>query len=76
MLRTRRLGRDDATAAVAAAHGRGTGPALFAGASDAYVTAVCGDGEALALVELACDDRPLTVRDFVARFGTGPIHIS
>ena len=76
VLRTRRLGPDDATAAGAAAHGRAAGPVLVAGASDAHVTAVCGDGEALALVELACDGQPLTVREFVARFGTGPIHIS
>ena len=72
VLRTRRLGRHDG----AAAHGRAAGPVLLAGASDAYVTAICGDGEALALIELACDGRPLSVREFVARFGTGPIHIS
>jgi methionyl-tRNA formyltransferase len=72
VLRTRRLGRH----AGEAAHGRAAGPALLAGANDTHVTAVCGDGEALALVELACDDRPLTVREFVARFGTGPLHVS
>jgi methionyl-tRNA formyltransferase len=72
VLRTRRLGRYPG----AAAHGRAAGPALLAGASDPHVTAVCRDGEALALLELACDGRPLTVREFVARFGTGPLHIS
>ena len=73
VLRTRRLGRDSGAAATA--HGR-SGPALIAGANAPHVTAVCGDGEALALLELALDGRPLTVREFVARFGTGPIHIS
>ena len=74
VLRTRRLGRDTDTTA-ATAHGR-SGPALVAGANAPHVTAVCGDGEALALIELALDGNPLTVREFVARFGTGPIHIS
>jgi methionyl-tRNA formyltransferase len=73
VLRTRRLGRD--AGAAATAHGR-SGPALVAAANAPHVTAVCGDGEALALVELALDGHPLTVREFVARFGTGPIHIS
>jgi methionyl-tRNA formyltransferase len=73
VLRTRRLGRD--AGAAATAHGR-SGPALIAAANAPHVTAVCGDGEALALVELALDGHPLTVREFVARFGTGPIHIS
>ena len=73
VLRTRRLGRD--AGAAATAHGR-SGPALIAAANAPHVTAVCGDGEALALLELALDGHPLTVREFVARFGTGPIHIS
>jgi len=70
VLRTRRLGPTPAADVYKFR------PALLAGASDAHLTAVCGDGEALALLELACDGRPLTVREFVARFGTGPIHIS
>ncbi len=73
VLRTRRLGRD--SGAAAAAHGR-SGPALVAAANAPHVIAVCGDGEALALTDLAIDGQSLTVREFVARFGTGPIHIS
>ncbi|MDH4189854.1 MAG: formyltransferase [Betaproteobacteria bacterium] len=66
VLRTRRLGP----------FGRVAAPSLLAGANAPHVTAVCGDGEALALVEFALDGDRLTVREFVARFGTGPIHIS
>jgi len=48
-------------------------PALLASPDADCVTAVCADGEALALVELQFDGAPLSKAGFVQRFGAGPL---
>lgn len=63
--RTRLLGASRLTASPAAT--------LFAPEGAPHVGAVCADAQALALLEIALDGRPLSVQQFVARFGRGPL---
>ncbi len=46
---------------------------LLAPEGAAHVGAICADGSALALLELALDGRPLGVAEFALRFGRGPL---
>lgn len=49
---------------------------LFAPADAHHVGVICADGKALALLEIALHERPISVDEFAARFGRGPIFLN